>query len=287
MKILVIGSNGQLGSEIKSIASNYIKYSFTCVDVDELDITDLSEVEIFFMQNDYDYCINCAAFTAVDKSEEQLELASAVNICGPINLAEICKKNSIIFIHISTDFVFDGKKNYPYLENDIPQPLNVYGNTKLKGEEGIRKILHKYFIIRTSWLYSSYGNNFVKTMLRLSSERKSISVVNDQFGTPTYARDLALLLIKLIRDENRDYGLYHYSNDGVTSWYEFANTIFQYAKINIDLQPITSKEYPLPAVRPKYTVLDNTKIKKCLGIKVPNWRESLLDCMEVLSQDRI
>ncbi|MCA0931586.1 dTDP-4-dehydrorhamnose reductase [Lutimonas saemankumensis] len=284
MNILVTGSNGQLGSELRRMVSHYTDFSFSFVDIDELDITDPNDVDHFFDDNDFDYCINCAAFTAVDKSEKEEETALNVNTNGVINIAKACKRHSIVLIHISTDFVFDGKIHSPYLENDRPNPLNVYGDTKLKGEQGIKEILQEYFIIRTSWLYSSFGNNFVKTMLRLGSERESISVVDDQIGTPTYAKDLAEIIMIILNKGFDKYGIYHFSNEGIGSWYDFAQSVFEYSNTKIELNPISTEEYPLPAVRPKYSVLAKGNIKSALGIKIPNWRESLKKCILLLNE---
>ncbi|HNP31937.1 MAG TPA: dTDP-4-dehydrorhamnose reductase, partial [Flavobacterium sp.] len=203
------------------------------------------------------------------------EKAYSINVIGAKNLAEICKQNSSILLHVSTDFVFDGSKKSPYSEKDIPNPTGVYGQTKLDGEKAIQAVFDNYYIVRTSWVYSQFGNNFMKTMLRLASERDSISVVNDQIGTPTNAIDLADALAQIILSKRNEFGIYNFSNEGQCSWYEFAKAIFEINKINIDLKPIPTSNYPTPAKRPAYSVLDKTKIRSAFGITIKNWEESL------------
>ncbi|WP_308224960.1 dTDP-4-dehydrorhamnose reductase [Flavobacterium sp. J372] len=219
--------------------------------------------------------MNAAAYTAVDKAENELEKAHSVNVTGAKNIAEVCNEYNVVLVHISTDFVFDGSKNIPYTEDDVPNPKSVYGKTKLEGENEIRNIAEKYFIIRTSWVYSQFGNNFMKTMIRLGNERNSLSVVNDQKGTPTHAVDLANVLIIIILSRNTNYGIYNYSNEGSCTWYEFAKEIFRINKINVTIHPITTSAYPTPALRPKYSVLDKDKIKKIFDLKIPLWKDSL------------
>jgi len=218
--------------------------------------------------------------------EEAIELADKVNHIGAKLLAESCKKFNVTLIHVSTDFVFDGKATVPYLEDDITNPLGVYGKTKLAGEQAISNVLENYFIIRTSWLYSEYGNNFLKTMLRLSKERNEIGVVGDQVGSPTYARDLADIILRLIESKNTSYGVYHYSNKGVVSWYDFAKEIFKLSDSSITLNKIETKDYPTPAVRPKYSVLHTESISKLLDLKIPNWKESLKKAIIYLKDNK-
>ena len=267
-RVLVTGANGQLGKSIKRISSNFKELKFVFTDVDELDITNSKEVNTHFASNKIEYCINCAAYTAVDKAEEEFDKAFLINATAVKNLAEACKTSGTVLIHVSTDFVFDGTKSTPYTEEDTPNPISVYGKSKLKGEEYIQETLDSYFIVRTSWLYSEYGNNFVKTMLRLAETRKQISVVNDQIGSPTYAGDLAEFILKIVSSESTAYGLYHYSNLGEISWYDFAVEIFRQFGKEIDVQPIKTKDYPTAAKRPKFSVLkfslnSNCDLKQC------------------------
>src|SRR5690606_23203811 len=231
---------------------------------------------------DYDYCINCAAYTAVDKAETEEEKAYLVNAEAVKYLAEACKQNDTVLIHVSTDFVFDGQKGSPYTEDDPTNPIGVYGASKLKGEQYVQSILEKYFIIRTSWVYSEYGHNFVKTMLRLGKEKDEISVVNDQVGTPTYAGDLAKVILKIILNNKNLYGLYHYSNEGEASWYDFAKSIFKKCNIKINLKPIKSEEYLKTTVRTKFSVLNKDKIKNSFKVEVPVWDDSLAEGINVI-----
>jgi len=278
-RVLVTGGKGQLATCIKDIDHSMLGFDFIYVDVDELDITKKPEIDSFFQANDITHCINCAAYTAVDKAESEIEIAEQINALGVKNLALACKKNNATLIHVSTDFVFDGKGNRPYTEDDDERPISVYGQTKLDGERAILSNLDKFFIVRTSWLYSQHGHNFFKTMLKLGKERSELSVVCDQIGTPTYAGDLASMLVNIITESKVNYGTYHFSNEGVASWYDFAMAIFDEGNINIDLQPIMTKEYPTPAARPKYSVLDKSRIKREFGLNVPYWRESLKKCL--------
>ena len=262
--VLVTGGDGQLALCIKDAGSQYSDLNFVFANADKLDITNQIEVSDYFKKHTVDYCINCAAYTAVDKAESEPELAKQVNEVGVKNLVESCEKHNVVFIHVSTDFVFDGSKSKPYTELDAPNPLGVYGETKLQSEKEAAKH-SKHFIIRTSWLYSEYGNNFLKTMLRLGKERDELGVVYDQIGTPTYARDLAEVILKIISSNSDKYGIYHYSNEGVASWYDFAKAIFDEAEISISLNPIKTDQYPTPAERPNYSVMDKIKIKENLG----------------------
>ncbi|TVZ16170.1 dTDP-4-dehydrorhamnose reductase [Maribacter sp. MAR_2009_72] len=279
-KILVTGGQGQLANCINDITKNNNELHVVYVDIDTLDITDKNAVTSYFKQNNFNYCINCAAYTAVDNAESNHELAEQVNYVGAQNLAYTCKDYNVTLIHISTDFVFDGKQTKFYTEEDLAQPLSVYGNTKLEGERAIANILNEHFIIRTSWLYSEHGNNFLKTMLRLGSERDELSVVVDQIGTPTYAGDLANVILDLIQKNATSYGLYHYSNEGVASWYDFAVAIFEIANIKIKVAPIKTEAYPTPAKRPSNSIMDKTKIKETFNLTIPYWRKSLENCIK-------
>ena len=283
MNVLVTGSNGQLASCIKDLAKQYDGLNFIYTDYKELDICDLSQVNTFFESNKkIDYCINCAAYTAVDKAETEVDKAFEINANGAKNLAIACSEFDAILIQISTDFVFDGEKNEPYTETDVAKPISVYGASKLQGEIEIKQTLETYFILRTSWLYSEHGANFMKTMLKLAETRDEISVVSDQIGTPTYAGDLADVILKIISSKNTNFGLYHYSNEGVASWYDFAKTIFEASNLKIKLNAIKTEAYPTPAKRPFYSVIDKAKIKSILGIETPNWSESLLKALKAI-----
>ena len=274
-KILVTGGNGQLAQCLKDVVKNNDELDVNFQDLPELDITNIQQLVSYFSKNELDYCINCAAYTAVELAEEQSDLAYAVNADGPKNLAEVCKKYQVKLLHISTDFVFDGKKQTPYIESDMPNPLGVYGASKWQGERNIQEIMEDYFIIRTSWLYSQYGNNFMKSMLRLSETRDEISVVSDQIGAPTYAGDLAEVLVKIVLSLSTNYGVYHYSNSGAISWYDFAVEIFTLFGKKIEVKPIKTKDYPTAAKRPRYSVLDTTKIEHSFDCTIKDWNNSL------------
>lgn len=273
--ILVTGGNGQLATCIKDLENKYEDCNFMYVDYEELDITKKEEVSNFFKNTKFDYCINCAAYTAVDRAESEEEIATLVNELGVKNLADSCKEHKTILIQISTDFVFDGEKSSPYSENDKTNPLSVYGQTKLDGEFAVSSNLEAYFIIRTSWLYSEHGNNFLKTMLRLATERDELNIISDQIGTPTYAGDLAEVIVKIITENSNVYGLYHFSNEGVASWYDFAKAIFYESELLVKVNPINTDAYKTDATRPKFSVLDKSKIKNRLQIEIPYWRDSL------------
>ena len=281
--VLVTGGDGQLASCIKNETKNVDKIKFVLKNSSELDITSKEKLDTFFSDNIIDYCINCAAYTAVDAAEENIKKAFKINSEAARNLAEVCKKNNAVLVHISTDFVFDGNKKEPYNETDTPNPQSVYGKSKLNGEKEIISIVKEHFIIRTSWLYSEYGNNFMKTMLRLANNNSNIKVVEDQEGSPTYARDLATFILKIIETQSNKFGVYHYSNQGETSWYGFAKEIFRLSNIHIDLKPISTKEYPTPAIRPRFSVLDTTKIQNTFNITIPKWNESLEKALKVYS----
>jgi len=287
MNILVTGSNGQLGSEIKSLSKNY-SYKFFFTDKNELDIAKNEDVSKFVEENNIDLIINCAAYTAVDKAEEEQELADLINHKAIKYLAKIAKDNNIVLIHISTDYVFDGKNYRPYKEDDKTNPQGVYGLTKLKGEKAFIEEGANGVIIRTSWVYSSFGHNFVKTMLRLK-DKKELSVVFDQVGTPTYAKDLARAILEIIKNNlnklnEKKAEIYHFSNEGVCSWYDFAKAIFEIKNIKINVNPIETKNYPTPAKRPHYSVLDKSKIKNEFNIKIPYWRDSLKECLKEIDE---
>jgi len=284
-KILVTGSNGQLGSEIKERASGFPQYQFVFTDIEELDLTNKKDVNNFFKENQFDVCINCAAYTAVDKAEDDRELALLVNFEAVKILAETCSAHNTFLIHVSTDYVFDGTNYKPYEETDPPSPNSYYGLTKLKGEEAVFSISDHAVIFRTSWLYSSYGNNFVKTMLRLGKEKEQIGVVADQVGTPTFAGDLADAILTAIDkyDGKPINEIYHFSNEGAISWYDFAKAIMMESSLNCKVTPIESKDFPAKANRPFYSVLNKAKVKTDLNIEIPYWLDSLKLVLKKLS----
>lgn len=275
MVVLVTGASGQLGQAIQFISDKYADIDFKFCSSSDLDITSLENCQLVFTKYKPDFCINAAAYTAVDKAESEPEKSNLINVVGAKNLAAVCKEFSTVLLHVSTDFIFDGTKKTPYLETDLPNPTGVYGQTKLDGEKAIQETFDNYFIIRTSWVYSQFGANFMKTMLRLASERDSLSVVNDQIGTPTNAVDLAKALLEIIKSNNNSFGIYNFSNEGQCSWYDFAKKIFEINNISINLQAIPSTSFPTPAKRPAYSVLDKSKIKDVFGFEVNNWEESL------------
>ncbi|SFI61685.1 dTDP-4-dehydrorhamnose reductase [Olleya namhaensis] len=275
INILVTGGNGQLATCIKDIESNHSNLNFIYANSEQLNIADFNAVQQFFNDQFFHYCINCAAYTAVDKAESDQENAKNVNVLGSKNLAIVCAEKKATLIQVSTDFVFNGEKSFAYTETDETDPTGVYGVTKLEGEREVAKNIEQHFIIRTSWLYSENGNNFMKTMINLSQNRDLLNIVADQIGTPTYATDLAQAILKIITTNNTQYGIYHYSNEGVASWYDFAKAIFEESNIYIKVLPIKSEAYPTPARRPHFSVLDKTKIKTNLQIEIPHWRDSL------------
>lgn len=274
--VLVTAKDGQLGQCFQSLSVQHPNIQFIFKSSSDLDITNKLNIENVFSAYPFDYCINCAAYTAVDKAEEAIELADNVNHIGAKLLAESCKNFNVTLIHISTDFVFDGEATIPYSEDDITNPLGVYGKSKLEGEQAIAKTLEKYFIVRTSWLYSEYGNNFLKTMLRLADQHDEIGVVGDQIGSPTYAKDLADFVLQIIEQRITRYGTYHYSNYGEICWYDFAKEIFRINESAIKLNKIRTIDYPTPAKRPKYSVLSTGKAQEELDISIPNWETSLI-----------
>ena len=287
--ILVTGSRGQLGSEIRELSSNYT-YTFYFTDSSSLDITDFKKVKTFVETNNINIIINCAAYTAVDKAEKDEANANAINHLAVKYMAEIAKEHNIKLMHISTDYVFDGKNFKPYREDDFTHPLSVYGKTKLLGEEALRCINPKgAIIIRTSWVYSSFGANFVKSMLRLGKERDELGVIFDQVGSPTYAKDLAMAILQILNMKqviSDKVEIYHYSNEGVASWYDFAKAIFELSNIKCKVNPIETKEYPTPAKRPHYSLLNKSKIKNNYNINSPYWRDSLKVALSTMEYSR-
>jgi dTDP-4-dehydrorhamnose reductase len=287
MNILVTGSNGQLGSEIKDIVANYKDFCFFFRDLPALDICNSKQLALFFTENSIDTVINCAAYTNVDKAEEDIEIAEKVNATGVLNLVNAVEKVQGKLIHISTDYVFDGSNFLPYQESDEVNPIGVYGNTKRRGELAVINSGIDGIVIRTSWLYSAYGNNFVKTMLRFGNERDELDVIFDQVGTPTSASDLAktcldILTYKKDAKINSKGNIYHFSNEGVASWYDFAVAIMEFGKVDCQVKPIQTKDYPTLAKRPPFSVLNKTKIKTDFEIEIPYWRDALVACIQKL-----
>lgn len=284
MNILVTGCNGQLGNEIQLLEKGNGKHVFFNTDVNELDITDENAINAFVDANNIDGIINCAAYTAVDKAESNEALCHTLNATAPGYLAAAMGKRGGWMVQVSTDYVFDGTKHTPYSETDPTCPDSVYGRTKLEGEQLVRQHCERAMIVRTAWLYSIFGNNFVKTMIRLGKEKTELGVIFDQIGTPTYARDLAVAIMTAV-EKGIIPGIYHFSNEGVTSWYDFTKAIHRIAGINgCHVRPIHTEEYPTPARRPHYSVLDKTKIKATYNIEVPYWEESLAECISKLDK---
>lgn len=284
-KILVVGGNGQLGNCIRKIAENYEnKYEFIFTDSQSLDVTNNDQVQGFFYDNKPDFCINASAYTAVDLAEKEPGKAFAVNAEGVANLAEACSDFKTILIHISTDYVFDGETNLDYEEDDFTNPVGVYGQSKLKGEELALDLNPKTIIIRTSWLYSEFNKNFVKTMLNLFSQKDELGIVADQFGQPTNANDLAEAIMTIIETTNKTFGVFHFSNYPETTWFDFAKKIAEFSKSNIKLNPLTTEQYPTPAKRPKRSTMSLDKIEKVYGIEPKHWENSLEECVEILSK---
>ena len=300
-RILITGKNGQLGQSLqKQVIQNSkfkIQNSLTFVGRDQLDLSDPAAIDAFFADQQFDVIINCAAYTAVDKAESEPELADQINHQAVKHLAHIAKALDAVLIHVSTDYVFDGTQHRPYIETDPTVPNSVYGTTKHKGEQAIQAINPKGCIIRTSWVYSEYGNNFVKTMLRLGQERDHLNVIFDQIGTPTYATDLANAIVTMLNSEflmmneetdqpiqNSTFKIYHYSNEGVCSWYDFAKTIFELSDIECEVSPIETKDYPTPAKRPHYSLMNKAKIKQTFNLTIPYWKDSLGQCLMNISK---
>lgn len=281
-KVLVFGSSGQLGQCLKDVASKKGIDGIIFPPEDQANILNIELLTGLFKQYEPAYCINCAAYTAVDKAEDDVDMARKINRDGAENIAKLCKEFNATMIHVSTDFVFAGNTPHPLVEDDIAEPINVYGLTKLEGEQAILANLTETYILRTSWLYSEYGNNFVKTMMRLGAEKDELKIIADQVGTPTYAIDLAECILNIITNDKHLYGVYHFSNEGVTSWYDFAMGIFDIAAIDVKVYPVRTSEYVTRAVRPAFSVMDKAKIKQNLGIEIPYWRNSLAKCIAVL-----
>lgn len=281
--ILVTGANGQLGNELRLLESGYPDYNFIFLTRQELSIGDTDGVQQIFKTHRPDWCVNCAAYTAVDKAETERDQAMAINATAAGILAEACARFSTRFIHISTDYVFDGTSSVPYREDDPTGPINTYGETKLLGEQLVMKHNPDAIIIRTSWVYSYFGNNFVKTMMRLMKERESINVVDDQVGSPTYAADLAQVIMHIIAQGSPASGIFHYSNEGRISWYEFALAIKDLTGSSCKVNPIPSSQYPTPAKRPRYSLLDKTKIASTFLVPIAHWKESLETCVRKLA----
>lgn len=284
-KILVTGANGQLGQCLQKISSQFEEFEFIFTDSETLDITNKEEVNDFFWQNAPDFCINAAAYTAVDLAETDVEKAFLVNADGTENLAEACAENNAQFIHVSTDYVFDGENNLSYTEEDFTNPLGVYGASKLAGDELALEVNPCSVILRTSWVYSEFGKNFVKTMLNLFTTKEELNIVADQFGQPTNANDLAEAIMKIIKSEKITPGIFNFSNLGRISWFDFAKKIAELSDAKIKLNAIETSQYPTPAKRPKNSVLDLDKISKTYGIQLKPWEESLEDCVQILQNN--
>jgi dTDP-4-dehydrorhamnose reductase len=289
LKILVTGSGGQLGSAIKKLASNQNQHEFTFVDVAEMDMSSENSIRNYFVNKRFNIIVNCAAYTAVDQAEEDVRVAYLINAEAVAQLAKICHEHNTRLIHISTDYVFDGMGNTPLNENSSTNPLSVYGKSKLEGEQQIAAHLSDAYIIRTSWLYSAVGKNFVKTISQLARQRATLNVIYDQIGTPTYASDLASAIVTIIaniaKHHNDRPGVYHYSNEGAISWYDFACAIVDFYKLSCKITPVKTEEYKTRATRPAFSLLDKHKIKNTLGIEIPYWHTSLRRCLAELQTE--
>jgi dTDP-4-dehydrorhamnose reductase len=281
IRVLVTGAKGQLGHSLQGQTMNLpASWNFLWTDVDELDITSAEAIESFFALKHPEFVVNCAAYTAVDKAESEPDKALFINALAPELLAAACHRHGARLIHVSTDYVFNGRKRTPYLENDPTDPQGIYGSTKLQGELRVMEQAPDNLILRTSWLYSEYGHNFVKTMLRLGREKEEISVVNDQFGSPTYAGDLATAILELIRNSHKVAGgVYHYCNQGITTWHTLASKVMELAGLSCKVKAITTAGYPTAAHRPEYSVLDTQRIRTAIGIDIPDWQTSLKTCL--------
>jgi len=284
-RILIIGAGGQLGQCLKTVAERRGITDIVFPAEADANILDQAGLDLLLKKEKPAFVINCAAYTAVDKAEDEIDLAKAVNETGAANLALACASNKATLIHVSTDFVFGGDVVKLLTEDDDAQPINVYGQTKLDGEKAVIALLKEHFILRTSWLYSEYANNFVKTMLKLGAERDELNIIADQVGTPTYAIDLANAIFDVIASGSTSYGIYHYSNEGVTSWFDFAKAIFDISNIAVKANPIPGSAYPTKATRPAFSVMDKSKIKDTFGISIPYWRASLVQCIEKLKEN--
>jgi len=282
--ILITGSHGQLGNEMQQAATRFPAFQYIYTDVDELDICDKNAINAFVKANGVSIIVNCAAYTAVDKAEDDAELCYRINRDAVKNIGEVARENKLKVVHISTDYVFDGTNYLPYTENMPVCPATVYGKSKLEAEQALMESCDQAVILRTSWLYSSFGNNFVKTMMKLGTERDSLNVIFDQIGTPTYAADLADSILRILSHETFVPGIYHFSDEGVCSWYDFTKTIHRLAHISCDVRPIETKDYPARTPRPHYSVLNKAKIKFTYGILIPHWEESLEKCIALLKQ---
>ncbi len=288
--ILIIGSKGQLGLSFRSIEFLYPDYKFFYADRRDFDLRDKNSINDFFKKKEFETIINCAAYTLVDEAQSKPDLADQINHLAVKQIAEIAKKNKSKFIHISTDYVFNGRSKIPYVETDKTEPLNVYGKSKLDGDEAIQKILaNNLIIIRTSWIYSEYGNNFVRTILKLGKELDNLDIINDQIGTPTYAKDLARTIMTIIQSKQFNKKIFrseifHFSNEGLCSWYDFAKKIFELNDVKCNLSPIKTEAYPAPANRPRYGVLNKSKIKKIFGLTISNWEDSIKECLSFLEK---
>jgi dTDP-4-dehydrorhamnose reductase len=285
-KILVTGANGQLGSELQKLSCDYPEFEWVFTNRKQLDLDNISAINEQLIEINPDFIFNCGAYTAVDKAEEEPDLANTINHLAVGAIAQFAYENHVRFIHVSTDYVFDGTKNSPLTEIEATNPINVYGASKLAGEQLAMKNNPDTIIIRTSWVYSEFGNNFVKTMVRLMRERDQISVVNDQIGSPTYAADLAAVLITIIKSPEWKPGIYNYSNEGEVSWFDFAKAIQQLSKFNCQVQGISTESYPTPAKRPAFSLLNKSKIKETFGISIPHYKDSLLKCLTKLSSQQ-
>lgn len=284
MKTIVFGASGQLGQCLKKVAEQRGITDVSFLPEEHANILDKDNIARIFAEEMPAYVINCAAYTAVDRAEDDVDLCRSINRDGATNLASVCRPHQATLIHISTDFVFEGSGNKLLTETDVAKPVNIYGLTKLQGEIAISGLIHKYFILRTSWLYSEHGNNFVKTMLRLGREKEEISVIADQIGTPTYAVDLAEAIFDIIESGSEEYGIYHYSNEGVASWYDFTKAIFDLSGINIKVHPVKTSDYVTRAARPAFSVMDKSRIKSTFALEIPYWRNSLGLCLKNLSE---
>lgn len=283
MKTLVLGASGQLGQCLKAVAAtrniNFLEFP----DENEGNILDVAGLKSLFERVQPKYVINCAAYTAVDKAEDEVDLCRAINKTGALNIALLCKEFNVVLVHVSTDFVFEGDIVDLLKEDDLAEPISIYGLTKLEGEQDIVANLPEHYIVRTSWLYSEFANNFVKSMLKYGAERDSLSIISDQIGTPTYGVDLAGAILDIIVSGKTEYGIYHYSNEGAISWYDFAKAIFDISGTQVIVRPIPTSEYPTKATRPKFSVMDKSKFKETFEIEVPYWRDSLVKCIDKLT----